>query len=360
MLVKQKTISLKEPFHTRSGQTLTNPQVAYEEYGNPEGPVILALHGGLSPHHLAGKYSEKDPFPGSWDALIGPDKTIDTNDFRVLSPNALGSMFGTTSPATLDPETGQVYGADFPVIDFIDMAHFHKAFLDELGVSELFLVCGFSMGGLMSLQLSALYPELIGGLVAVAASGRMTPAGMCMHHWMMNTLRLDPDFNQGRYHPKKPDTALKIIHQMIPIFYTHEKILTKLCWDDASQAKRSENAHTLISANLSYGLADRDPNCYITLLNAINSFDLGQECESYEEGVKRIKCPALIMNIATDSEFPFYWAKEVADILNSSDPAHALALEIESSWGHLGCVREAEKLSGPLQDFIKSLKDQKE
>jgi homoserine O-acetyltransferase len=321
MLVKQKTISLKEPFHTRSGQTLTNPQVAYEEYGNPEGPVILALHGGLSPHHLAGKYSEKDPFPGSWDALIGPDKTIDTNDFRVLSPNALGSMFGTTSPATLDPETGQVYGADFPVIDFIDMAHFHKAFLDELGVSELFLVCGFSMGGLMSLQLSALYPELIGGLVAVAASGRMTPAGMCMHHWMMNTLRLDPDFNQ---------------------------------------AKRSENAHTLISANLSYGLADRDPNCYITLLNAINSFDLGQECESYEEGVKRIKCPALIMNIATDSEFPFYWAKEVADILNSSDPAHALALEIESSWGHLGCVREAEKLSGPLQDFIKSLKDQKE
>ena len=210
MIVKSQVLKLPEPFITEKGGVIKEAVVAYEEYGNKEGPTVFITHGGLSSHHAAGRYTAKDPLPGFWNDLIGPGKAIDTDRFRALSANSLGSMYGSSSPLTLNPVSGRHYGPEFPEITLIDMVRYHKAFLDQMGVSGLFMMAGPSMGSLQALQMAALYPDYVDSVVAVATAGRMTPSGMCIHHFMINALQMDPAFNNGRYEIGAPKLALRL------------------------------------------------------------------------------------------------------------------------------------------------------
>jgi homoserine O-acetyltransferase len=356
MIVKSQILKFSEPFITEKGDVISDGVVAYEEYGNKEGPVVFITHGGLSSHHAAGRYIAEDPTPGFWDDVIGPGKAIDTDSFRVLSANSLGSMYGSSSPLSVNPNTGRHYGPDFPEITLIDMVRFYKVFLDRMGVSKLSLMAGPSMGSLQSLQMAALYPDFVGAVVAVAAAGRMTPFGMGIHHFMINALQMDPEFNEGLYEIGAPKLALRLIQQVARIYYIHERFVKERCWDSVpegkdAQGKRSLNVSEYLKTGIEEQIEGRDPNCYIRVLNAINSYDLGRDVQNYDMGVQRIKCPVLLINISTDSEFPPYWAEEVAEILNSKNPNQAKVKILDSSWGHMGCVQEGNAIGEYIRDF---------
>lgn len=357
MLVEKKTLQLSQPYTTGNGCVLKQPQVVYEEYGLAEGPVIYIAHGGLSDAHAAGRYSDSDPLPGWWDALIGPGKPFDTDRYRVICANSLGNMGGSTSPASINPDTGCRYGPLFPQITLIDMVRFHKAFLEELGVERLEVMAGPSMGSLQSLQMAALYPDFVGAVVAVATAGRMPPSGLAMHHLMMNFIKMDPEFQGGWYDTAKPLLALKYIHQTMRIYYTHEKIIKRLAWDPVpegpdAQDVRARAVNAYLASTPDLDVRGRDPNCYLALLSAINSYDLGRDAASFAEGVRRIRCPVLMMNIDTDCEFDVVWAEEVAAILNEANPGQARVELLRSPWGHLGCVREGEQMSAHIRGFL--------
>lgn len=357
MIVKSQTLKLAEPFFTEKGGVIQEAVVAYEAYGKEGLPTILITHGGLSSHHAAGRYAKKDPLPGFWDDIIGPGKTIDTHQYRVLSANTLGSMYGSASPLTINPATGKPYGPDFPEITLIDMVRFYKAFLDQMGVTRLAMIAGPSMGSLQALQMAALYPDYVDAVVAVAPAGRMTPSGMCIHHFMINALQMDPAFNNGRYEIGAPKLALHLIQQVARIYYTHERFIKERYWDTVpegkdSQAKRSLNARDYLLAGVEEQIEGRDPNCYIRILNAINSYNLGSDIGNYSKGVQRIKCPVLLINISTDAEFPPYWAEELAEILNRMNPGQAQVKIIDSIWGHMGCVQEGEVIGKHIADFL--------
>jgi len=266
-------------------------------------------------------------------------------------------MYGSSSPLTLNPDSGKHYGPDFPEITLIDMVRFHKAFLDQMGVSRLFMMAGPSMGSLQALQMAALYPDYVDSVAAVATAGRMTPSGMCIHHFMINALQMDPEFNDGWYEIGTPKLALHLIQQVARIYYTHERFVKERCWDAVpegkdAQEKRSLNARDYLQAGVEEQIVARDPNCYIRVLNAINSYDLGRDVQDYEKGVQRIKCPVLLINISTDSEFPPYWAEELAEILNRKKPDQALVKIIDSSWGHMGCVQDGKAIAKHIADFL--------
>ncbi len=106
MIVQSKGLKLSEPFITENGGVIKEAVVAYEEYGKKEGPTVFITHGGLSSHHAVGRYLAEDPMLGFWDEIIGPEKAIDTNHYRVLCANSLGSMYGSASPLTLNPDNG--------------------------------------------------------------------------------------------------------------------------------------------------------------------------------------------------------------------------------------------------------------
>lgn len=350
MLVQKKITPFSQPFTVESGFVFTQPEVAYEEYGTPNGPVILLCHGGLSSCHAAGKYAETDPQAGWWDGLVGPGKVFDTDRFRILAINALGSSFGSTGPTSIDPATGCRFGPTFPTLTLRDQVRFIKAFLDHMDIARVHIMAGPSMGSLHTLQMAAMYPKTVGAAVAVATAGRMTASGMGMHHFIANALRDDPNFAGGWYEPGKPLYSMKVVWQNIRLYYTSEKIYQQMCFDTiphapGSQQKRSDAVRGFLTLGMEAAVANFDPNAMIASVDAINTHDLGEGFATYEEGVRRIQCPLLLLNIDTDQEFPPRCAQEIAHILNAERPGQATAHIIESAWGHLGCVLETQQLS---------------
>ena len=188
----------------------------------------------------------------------------------------------------------------------------------------------------------------------------ITHGGLSSHHFMINALRMDPEFNHGQYEIGKPKLALNLIQQIARIYYIHERFVKERFWDPVvegknAQEKRSLNIAQYLRSGIEEQIEGRDPNCYIRLLNAINGYDLGSGLADYETGVRRIKCPVLLVNISTDSEFPPYWAEALAEILNKTNPGQAQVRTLDSPWGHMGCVQEGKAIGEYISEFLATI-----
>jgi homoserine O-acetyltransferase len=220
-------------------------------------------------------------------------------------------------------------------------------------------MAGPSMGSLHTLQMAAHYPDLVGAAIAVATAGRMTASGMAMHHFMINACKEDPEFADGWYEPGTPLFGVKLIWQVMRIYYTSEKIFRQKCFDPIAhkpnaQRMRAEATRRFLIVGEESGVAQYDANALIALTNCVNTHDLGDHFSTYEEGVQRIRCPILLMNIDHDQEFPPEYSQELAGILNAVRPGQATERVIESAWGHLGCVLETDQLSLHIDAWMKA------
>ena len=138
-------LQLNDDFAMQGGM-LNRPTLAYETWGelNTLGDNAILLFTGLSPSAHAAS-SPMDPSAGWWEDMIGRDKPIDTHRYFVICVNSLGSCFGSTGPASVNPATGTLYRLDFPVLTVEDIANSAIAVLDHLGVQKVNTVVGASM-----------------------------------------------------------------------------------------------------------------------------------------------------------------------------------------------------------------------
>jgi homoserine O-acetyltransferase len=157
-------------FPLTDGTVMPEATIAYETHGRPAPGgrnAILCTHGYTGSHHFAGRNPANGNQPGSWDGLIGPGKAIDTDKLFVVVSNMLGSSFGSTNAGSINPQTGEAYGPDFPNITIRDIVAAQKALLDHLGVRHLVAVAGPSYGGYQAFQWAVAYPDLMDAIVPV-------------------------------------------------------------------------------------------------------------------------------------------------------------------------------------------------
>jgi homoserine O-acetyltransferase len=83
-----------------------------------------------------------------WGPLIGPNLAFDTTKFFVFCANVLGSPYGSASPLTINSETGEQYGPEFPLVSVRDDVRLHRLILDSLGIKSVAICIGGSMGGM--------------------------------------------------------------------------------------------------------------------------------------------------------------------------------------------------------------------
>jgi homoserine O-acetyltransferase/O-succinyltransferase len=138
--------------------------VAYETYGDPGAPAVFVCHA-LTGDAQAAVW---------WDTLVGPGKPVDTERFFVICPNLLGGCRGTTGPSSVNPETGEPYGLDFPLFSVRDLVSVHRALLAELGVERLHAAIGGSLGGMQALQWALDQPHEVERAVLICASAKLT------------------------------------------------------------------------------------------------------------------------------------------------------------------------------------------
>jgi homoserine O-acetyltransferase/O-succinyltransferase len=356
MLVDKRVFELPV-LTTVLGKTIRDVRVGWESYGtlNAErSNAILICHFFSGTSHAAGKYLESDPLPGYWDAIIGPGKAIDTDKYFVFScdtlvnVNANDPMVTTTGPASTDAATGKPYGMNFPLVTIGDFVRVQKALVDQLGIGKLHAVMGPSMGGLQTYEWAATYPECVERIVPVVAAAS---PGAWLIAWLniwATPVLLDPHWNGGDYYASAAPlaglaAAIKIIALQANHFqWTDATYGARLAQADRDPLAAFENKFAVESVFEAAGAARAalsDANHLLYLVKANQTFipGSGAGAKDADEGLKRIKAPALILYSPTDQVFPQDWVKATTQALSANGVSVETA-EIEGPYGHLNGV----------------------
>lgn len=349
MNVWPKNHSIKD-FQLTNGYTFPNIQIAYETYGelnSSEDNVVLICHGYAGHPHVAGFYHPDVIQPGVqfgergwWDALIGPGKAIDTNRLLVIASNTLGSSYGTTGPACINPVTNKPYGPDFPNITIVDMINAQHALLKAIGINHLKAVVGYSYGGYQAFQWAVTFPNFVDGVVVVCSSpkGNHNPETVVN---LISRLAKAPNWNEGWYYDQGGinDFLTEFDIDMLKIYSTTqwlENVYPNITTREADIRKCAETWGNSF-----------DGNSLITLRRAA-------EYRDAEKDFQQIKAKVLYVLCKTDQLFPPSIAPDVMSKL-SQYGVDMTYFMLDSDHGHLGAVSDALKWEQVLRDFLSQM-----
>lgn len=339
--VRNETLVIKN-FRLRSGAVMPEVTIAYETYGDlaPDGRnAVLLTHGQTSSHHLAGA-DPGEHAEGSWNELVGPGKAIDTDKLFVVSSNVLGSSYGSTGPAFVNPATGKPYGPDFPEISVVDIVTAQHRLLERLGVKHLVAVAGASFGGFQAFQWGVTFPDFVDGIVAVASVPKLAGDPSSADR-LIRRLARDPNWNGGRYY-ENGGVAVKLTELRIETLkvYGIEEQLASAFPDPAEREaeirRRAESWAKVF-----------DANSLVVLRRAAIKFDA-------ERDFSKLRAKVLYVLMRSDQLYPPPLALDVISSLVAVG-VQAEYVEIDSDLGHAGYGREAAQWGPELRKFVTRL-----
>jgi homoserine O-acetyltransferase len=222
--VTPQQMHFSAPLALKSGAALSDYTLVYETYGTlnaDKSNAVLVCHALNASHHVAGTYEGQDKSEGWWDNLVGPGKPLDTERFFVIGVNNLGSCFGSTGPMHVNPTTGRIYGADFPVMTVEDWVDTQARLVERLGISQLAAVLGGSLGGMQALAWTLRYPGRVRHCVAVATAPNLSAQNIAFNEVARRAIVTDPDFHGGHFygHGVIPQRGLRVARMIGHITY---------------------------------------------------------------------------------------------------------------------------------------------
>eukprot|EP00123_Amoebidium_parasiticum_P021440 comp6728_c0_seq1/m.2505 comp6728_c0_seq1/g.2505 ORF comp6728_c0_seq1/g.2505 comp6728_c0_seq1/m.2505 type:complete len:442 (-) comp6728_c0_seq1:251-1576(-) len=335
-----------KPFSLENGGSLPEIDVCFETWGklNSDGTNAILLHTGLSAHTHAASNST-NPLPGWWEKFIGPGLALDTNKFFVVCCNVLGSCYGSTGPSSFNPLTGLRYGTDFPSITVNDMVRAQFLLLDHMGVKSLHASVGSSLGGMQSLSAAAQFPEKVGRVVSISAAARSHPSSIALRYCQRQAIVNDSNWQNGHFYGtgRFPAQGMKTARLIGTISYRsgpewEMRFSNKKEKGTTAPHKRGFGPEFLIESYLDHQgekFSTRyDPNSLLYISKAMDSFDLGRGYASFEEGMSRIKAPALVLGVQSDILFPVFQQKEIATVLKKTGNPSVTYYELDAMYGH--------------------------
>lgn len=331
-----------------SGTVLPGVRLAYETYGNLNAAgdnAVLITHGYTSSHHAAGRYAPGRAPPGlaedappSWSLMIGPGKPIDTDRFFVVSSNMLGSSYGSTGPASLNPATGQPWGPDFPAIAVTDIIAAQRVLLAQLGVRHLVAVMGTSYGGYQAFQWAVTYPEAMNAIIAVNTAPKGS-GDQGQTAALVERLAQDPNWNGGRYYANGGIQGVLTEMRVATLKnYGIEAQLTDAFPDPAAREAEIRRRATPWAQAF-------DGNSLVVLRRAAVEFNA-------ERDFPKIKARVLYALTTTDRLFPPSIAPAVMQKLAEAG-VDARFFEIRNGFGHIGANTESPDWVPTLAAFMR-------
>ena len=333
-------------FTLESGEVLSQVPVAYRTWGrlNEQGDNAI-----LVCHALTGDTDVE----AWWSGLLGPGRALDTDRYFVVCANVIGSPYGTVSPVTIAPETGQPYGGRFPVPTVRDTVALHRALLDRIGVRHLALVIGGSLGGMQTLEW-AMEGDFVRAIAPVSVGGRHSAWCIAWSEAQRQAIYRDPRRNGGHYaQGSAPVDGLAIARMIAMISY---RSLGSFQARFGRQTADASTAHTFEMESYLHHQADKlvrrfDAACYVRLTQKMDTHDIARGRGEYLDVLRQIEQPALVVGVDTDLLYPLAEQRELADAL----PRGHLAA-IEAPDGHDGFLIEHRTLNQLVTEWFTQLR----
>jgi len=329
---KKESYTFETTFITERGNRIQNPTIAYRSWGKPNDArdnVILVCHA------LTGNTAADEWFGG----LFGPSNVIDPEEHFVICPNVIGSCYGSSGPTSTNPQTGESYQADFPIITIRDMVRLQQQLLDELQITGIEMVLGGSMGGMQALEWCIMDSRpKSAALFGMGKEHR--PWAIGISHTQRQAIYNDPHWKEGYYTKEQPPKKGLALARMIAMnSYRHP---TDFDEKFARRLQDGENQFE-IESYLNYQgekLTKRfDAVSYVRLTQAMDSHDIGRGRSSHENVLRKIDIPVLVVGIDSDLLYPPDESRELADLLPQGKYA-----EIHSHHGHDAFLIEFDQL----------------
>ncbi|HEY6838607.1 MAG TPA: homoserine O-acetyltransferase, partial [Geobacteraceae bacterium] len=307
-IVEPKSVTFDTDLRLESGRILGPITLAFETYGElnrERSNAILVTHAWTGNAHLAGRYSEDEPKPGWWDAIVGPGRLLDTDRYCVICANVIGSCYGSTGPTAINPKTGKKYNLSFPVITVRDMVRAHVLLLDHLGIDRLVTVLGGSMGGMQALEWATQFPERVASAVVLAATPRPSAQAIALNAVARWAIFNDPMWRKGEYR-KNPKDGLALARGIGHItFLSDESMTAKFgrrfsAKDGLFDFFGQFEVERYLSYN-GYNFVDRfDANSFLYLAKALDLYDAAWGYESLEEAMAQVHVPIQFFAFTSD------------------------------------------------------------
>ncbi|KAF3939979.1 hypothetical protein ABW19_dt0200564 [Dactylella cylindrospora] len=389
-------------FTLESGVTLTDVPVAYKTFGHlaESGDNVMVIC-----HALTGSADVGD----WWEPLLGAGKALDTSRFFIVCLNNLGSPYGSVSPVTINPETGERYGPEFPIATIRDDVRIHKLVLEDLGIKQVAVVIGGSLGGMICLEW-AYFGDFVRSIVPLATSARHSAWGISWGEAQRQSLYSDPTYDDGYYDPLRqpvaglsaarmsalltyrsrnsfetrfgrntPDPS-RIVHQAsvrppsTPSeehwanhnegFRAGKKLQSPPQSPISGEPNRKENgdgkrkhktpmfsAQTYLRYQADKFVKRFDANCYIATTRKMDTHDVSRgRASSIPEALALIKQPALVVGIESDGLFTYAEQQELAEYI-----PNAQLSTIYSPEGHDAFLVEFKTVNEAVVAFLKEV-----
>jgi len=348
-IVKPQSMDFDEPLQLANGSSFGPYSLTIETYGtlNAErSNAVLVCHALNASHHVAGISADDPSDVGWWDNMVGPGKPLDTNRFFVIGINNLGSCFGSTGPASINPNTGQPYGASFPVLTVEDWVHAQARVADRLGIRRFAAVMGGSLGGMQALSWAITYPERVAHCIVIASTPRLSAQNIAFNEVARRAIITDPEFHGGNFyaHGTVPRNGLSVARMIGHITY--------LSGDDMAakfgRAQRSPGADGAfrygydvefeVESYLRYQGEKFskyfDANTYLLITRALDYFDPAKQTGGdLAKALAPAQAEFLLVSFTTDWRFPPSCSREIVQALLRNDRPVTYA-EIEAPHGH--------------------------
>jgi homoserine O-acetyltransferase/O-succinyltransferase len=382
------------PLALQSGASIRGYSLAYETYGTlnaDRSNAVLICHALNASHHVAGVYPGQEKSEGWWDTMIGPGKPVDTDRFFVIGVNNLGSCFGSTGPMHVNPDTGRVYGADFPVVTVEDWVDAQSRLLDGLGIRQLAAVMGGSLGGMQALSWTLRYPQRVRHAVVVASAPNLNAENIAFNEVARRAIVTDPDFHGGHFyaHGVVPKRGLRIARMIGHITYLSDDVMNEkfgrqlregmdlrvpagtLPGDAAASgarpARRGVGEYIYTTQDIEFQIesylryqGDKfseyfDANTYLLITRALDYFDPASRHDgNLAKALSVASARFLLVSFTTDWRFSPARSREIVKALldNNCDVSYA---EIDAPHGHDAFLLEDPRYMAVVRAYFERI-----
>jgi homoserine O-acetyltransferase len=362
------------PLELEAGGRLGPVEAEYETYGflNDEGSnAVLVCHALTGDAHAAGwdrdpqgplrEYRRKKP--GWWDVMIGPGQPIDTNRFYIVCINVLGSCYGSTGPASVNPDTGRPWGLTFPVVTVGDWARVQMELLTRLGVKKLRSIIGGSMGGQIGLEMALAYPSRVSSVAILSAGHRVTTQGLAFNAVGRHAIINDPNFRNGDYYGSLPPVkGLAAARMMAQITYLSEESMGLKFGRRLRDKESPDFTLTGIEFEMESYLKHQadsfvkryDANSYLYMTRALDYYDAAEKWGAGDLilAASKVKARTMVVSFTSDWLFPPELCRElVAAMCRAGVPVSYV--NIPSRYGHDAFLVETEAVRRLIAIFLK-------
>ncbi len=365
-LVTPQRATIDKPLALSCGQVLDSYELVYETYGELNAArdnAVLICHALSGHHHAAGYHTGVEGEKlGWWDSCIGPGKAIDTNKFFVVVPNNIGGCHGSTGPRTVNPNTGRVWGPDFPPLRFRDWVNSQAQLADLLGIEVWAAVIGGSLGGMQAMRWSLEYPERVRHCLLIATAMNLTPQNIAFNELARRAITSDPNFADGWFLEKgvAPVKGLALARMIGHVTYISQHQMEERFGRELHEGTFERGTNSPIRFEIESYLnykGDRfaeefDANTYLLITRMLDVYDLAREYD--HDAVKAFshaRARFLVVSFTTDWRFSPERSQQIVNALVGAGRDVSYA-NIDSQLGHDAFLAPIPRYVDTLRQYL--------